>query len=190
MLPAHLDFRRLRTIVSIERVLSARGLLHSMCRMGTRMVGPCPIHKGHSSFSFVVDPVGNRWFCFSDCSMGGDVVELVRRMDGVGYREAADTLAELAKLSPPPTQSPSSVRPPPNASVFKPFTRRLDLDPHTPFLLQKGISPAAARLFEAGAWKGRGFLQGCIGVRLYDLQGNPLGYAGRRLVLVDAFGLG
>jgi DNA primase len=38
-----------------------------------------------------------------------------------------------------------------------------------------------ARTFEAGAYYGRGFLQGCIGVRFHDPSGHPIGYAGRRL---------
>lgn len=190
MFPPHLDFRHLRAIVSIERVLSARGLLRSMRREGTRLVGPCPIHQGHGRFSFVVDPVENRWYCFSGCSTGGDVVELVRRMDRVGYREAAETLAEVARLSPSPAPSPLPARPPRDPSPFQPFTRRLELDPHVPFLAKKGIAPATARFFEAGAWKGRGFLQDCIGVRLHDVQGYPLGYAGRRLNVDEADRLG
>ena len=179
MYPPHLDFKRLRGIVSIERVLLARGLLRFMRREGTRLVGPCPIHKGQGPFSFVVDPVGNRWYCFSVCSAGGDVVELVRRLDRVGYREAARVLADLANL--PPQAAPGRPQPPPGVPVFRPFARRLDLDPCAPFLRRKGISPATARAFETGEWPGPGFLQGCIGVRLHDTQGAPLGYAGRRL---------
>ena len=32
-----------------------------------------------------------------------------------------------------------------------------------------------------GAYDAPGFLNGCIGVRLHDLKGHPIGYAGRRL---------
>lgn len=190
MYPPHLDFRRLRAIVSIERVLAARGWLRHMRREGPRLVGPCPIHRGHGRFSFVVDPVGDRWYCFSACSTGGDVVDLVRRMDRIGYRDAALALAELAKLSLSASPSPLPTGPVPDAPVFRPFARRLDLDPRDPFLLKKGISPATALRFEAGAWKGLGFLQGCIGVRLHDAQGHPLGYAGRRIDAEEACRLG
>jgi len=48
-------------------------------------------------------------------------------------------------------------------------------------LRSKGIDVATAAHFEVGAWHGRGFLSGCIGVRLHDLDGRPLGYAGRRI---------
>ena len=37
-----------------------------------------------------------------------------------------------------------------------------------------------AKRFEAGAYDAPGFLNGCIGVRLHDLHGHPIGYAGRR----------
>jgi DNA primase len=55
------------------------------------------------------------------------------------------------------------------------------LDPSASFLGQKQIRPVTARAFEAGAYNGRGFLQGCIAVRLHDPVGQPLGYAGRVL---------
>ena len=42
-----------------------------------------------------------------------------------------------------------------------------------------------ARWFEAGAWHGPGFLKDCIGVRLHDPSGNPVGYAGRRTDLLQ-----
>jgi hypothetical protein len=72
-------------------------------------------------------------------------------------------------------------RQPKEERPFRPYTRRLFLDPGSYFLKQKGITVDTARNFEAGAYHGPGFLQGCIGVRLHDPAGNPIGYAGRRL---------
>jgi DNA primase len=70
---------------------------------------------------------------------------------------------------------------PPVAKPFRPFIRQLDLNPHTPFLERKGIHPQTARWFETGVWNRPGFLKDCIGVRLHDPKGNPIGYAGRRI---------
>jgi DNA primase len=44
-----------------------------------------------------------------------------------------------------------------------------------------GLREATVREFEAGAWHGGGFLKGTVAVRLHDLDGAPLGYAGRIL---------
>jgi hypothetical protein len=65
--------------------------------------------------------------------------------------------------------------------AFRPFTKSLTLNPSTTWLAKKGITPLTAKRFEAGAYDAPGFLNGCIGVRLHDLQGHPIGYAGRRL---------
>jgi DNA primase len=55
------------------------------------------------------------------------------------------------------------------------------LDTHHCFFQQRGLSAHTLQRFEAGVWHGRGFLEGMAAVRLFDLRGLPLGYAGRRL---------
>jgi DNA primase len=176
------DFRRLKAAVSIARFLDARGLSQHLRRKGHRLVGPCPIHRGDNPTAFVVDLSKNAWYCFTACGGGGDVVELVRRVDGVGYAEAARRLAVIAALPVPPPADLTT--PPPQPAPlrgFQPYIRALHLDPDSPFLRAKGITPATARRFETGQWHGHGFLSRCVGVRLHDPQGHPLGYAGRRL---------
>jgi len=85
------------------------------------------------------------------------------------------------RASPPSAPWAAVWLPRPAAAAFSPYTRRLDLEADTPFLRQKGIRCATAHTFEAGLWRGPGFLANCVGVRLHDTQGRPLGYAGRRL---------
>jgi DNA primase len=173
------DFRELKARVMIAQLLAARGLLGTLRPRGHRLVGPCPVHGGDNPTAFVVDTHRNTWRCFTRCQRGGDLIELVRALDRVGYREAGLVLAQLAHLPAPaePRAAPPG-RPPP----FVPYTRRLHLEPDAPFLARKQISAATARRFEAGAYRGRrGFLARCIGVRLHDAGGRPLGYAGRRL---------
>jgi len=109
------------------------------------------------------------------------VVELVRRLDGAGYLQAAARLAALAKIPAPSPFEPFQEEPRP----FKPYRRRQQLDPHHPFLTAKGIRPETARSREVGAWYGRGMLDGCVAVRLHDPDGAPPGYAGRRLAPGD-----
>jgi len=124
-----------------------------------------------------VDRRRDLWRCFTGCDGGGDVVELIRRLDGCGYRQAAQILAVIAGDAPPVQRTP----PPPRPAPFVPYRTRLALDPQHPFLAARGIRVETAADYEVGAWHGRGMLAGCIGVRLHAPDGAPLGYAGRRL---------
>lgn len=176
MIPAHLDFKYLKTTVSIADVLAHKGLLAQYKNHGHKLTGPCPVHGGDNPQAFVVNLAKNIWHCFTGCNAGGDLIDFVRRMDRISHRHAAEYLAQLAGALPVHHHIESVVRRP-----FRPFKKRLSLNPHTPWLRKKGIHPATARQFEAGAYYGPGFLQDCIGVRLHDQQGRPVGYAGRRL---------
>lgn len=181
MIPPHLDFRLLKRVVSIEHLLRSHGVLSQMRCHGQRLIGPCPVHRGDNPNAFSVDLERQLWYCFTGCQRGGDVVDLVRLMSGGDYRQTAEELARLARIAPPletPLPSPRLFQPP---RPFQPFVRRLSLDPNAPFLRDKGIQPNTARAFEAGAWHRPGFLAHCVGVRLHDVAGKPLGYAGRRL---------
>jgi DNA primase len=177
MSPPHLDFQSLKQAVSVERVLADRGLLARLRPRGPAWVGPCPLHGGDNPNAFVVHRQRNLWRCFTRCNSGGDVVALVRRLDGTDYRATAVYLARLAG-STPPLHLPT---PTPLARTFRSFTRALPLDHDAPFLARKGIRSSTAARFEVGAFTGRGMLDGCIAVRLHDPDGRPLGYAGRRL---------
>lgn len=179
MIPPHLDFRRLKRSVTIEQVLASKGLLDRLRRRGAHLVGPCPIHCGDNPSAFNVHRQRNIWRCFTGCDAGGDVVELARRLEGGSYTAAATCLARLDGEADPQWPPPTSTPPPPRP--FQPFTRQLSLDPTACFLNHKGIRPQIARRFQVGAFHGHGMLAGCIAVRLFDLKGAPLGYAGRRL---------
>jgi len=53
------------------------------------------VHGGDNPHAFVVDLTKDLWYCFTRRQGGGDVVELVRRMHRVGYRQCAHYLATL-----------------------------------------------------------------------------------------------
>lgn len=180
MIPENLSFKALKTMVGIVQVLTARNAIAPMRREGNRLIGPCPIHHGDNPRAFVADLERGLWHCFTGCNAGGDVVDLVRSIDSTDYRGARKALAEIAG-SPSSLVVPMLAEPRSVPSAFTPFIRRLSLDPDVTFLLRKGIRPQTALRFEAGRWHGPGFLADCIGVRLHDLTGHPLGYAGRRL---------
>lgn len=177
MIPEHLDFAYLKRRVSICAVLKAKGVDGPLRRQGDRLVGPCPVHGGDNPNAFVISLSKNLWRCFTRCDCGGDVVEFARHLYGISYRQTAFLLASLVGApNEPAIETRRSTK-----KKFRPYTRRLALDPSSSYLAQKGICPKTARHFEAGAYYGPGFLHRCIGVRLHDIHGRPLGYAGRRL---------
>jgi DNA primase len=174
-----LDFQTLKRF-SIEQLLLERGLLSQCRRHGDRITGPCPVHRGDNPNAFVVTLSRNLWYCFSRCQAGGDVIDLLARLDDVDRITAARRLAGIL----PPHQP--SVRTPADTACqqqrrFRPFTRTLKLDPRASFLQRKGILASTARLFDTGQWRGEGWLAGCIAVRLHDPHGLALGYAARCL---------
>lgn len=182
MLPSHLRFDLLRERVSALTLLAHFGLLEHFRLQAGKLRGPCPLHNGDRSDSFVLDPQRGLWFCFSACQRGGDLISLAMGLSGLSYREVAHFLASLADA---PTTAKASLSVHPQASNernFRPFTRTLHLYPQAPFLRAKGISSDIAARFEVGAFHGNGFLKDCIGIRLHDPDGHPLGYMGRRLL--------
>ena len=154
----------------IVDLLTRCGVLDRFRQVGGRMFGPCPVHGGDNPRAFVVDLVGDRWYCFTRCRRGGG---------------AATLAAALRVEAPRARQMPEAVTP-----RFRPYVQRLWLEPEHDLLRQKRITRATALDREVGAWHGGGLLAGCIAVRLHDANGAALGYAGRRLDPAVAAGLG
>lgn len=183
------DFETLKRTVAIETVLQHREVRSFFKQRGERLFGPCPIHGGDNPNAFVIQRSKNLWFCFTGCNRGGDVIELVRAMDHCGYHAAAAYLATLIPAAPTFNTLPSPInianRPNSSATPFQPYTKRLPLNGRCAFLQQKGIKPETAAVFETGAYNGQGFLAHCIGLRLHDSAGEPLGYAGRRYLPLE-----
>jgi len=74
--------------VPIEEVLRARGI--EVHRRGRLLVALCPFHR-ETEPSFTVYP--DHYHCFG-CGAHGDVISLVMRLDGVGFRDAVRILVE------------------------------------------------------------------------------------------------
>src|SRR5262249_7789395 len=60
-------------------------------RRGPAAVGRCPLHADHGRPNFYVWTESQSWFCFR-CNLGGDVVSLVERIEGLSFREAIERL--------------------------------------------------------------------------------------------------
>jgi len=181
------SFRELKKRVSIGQVLEAYGLAEALKVQGDQLRGACPLHGGENPTAFRVHLSRGIWHCFSGCG-GGDIVELIRRIEHCGYAEAARQLHRIAQGQ-TPVSSPATLVPTATtvtekkAHPFRPFRVSIPLQPRVPFLQRdKGIHPATATRFEAGRAEGSSFLRDTVAVRLHDTDGQPLGYCGRRLL--------
>lgn len=65
-------------------------------RAGANMSGLCPFHNEKTP-SFTVFPKTRSYYCFG-CGSGGDAVSFVMAMEGLGYRDAVEYLANRAGL--------------------------------------------------------------------------------------------
>jgi len=168
-----ISFSKLKQSVSITTVLADKHLDTFLKKQGDRLTGPCPIHQGDNPQAFTVDLTQNLWHCFTQCG-GGDVIELVRRFDSCSYSQVGVYLQQLVGHQEIQVEK---------SNTFRPFTRKLPLDAQSNWLRKKGITLKTAYSFEVGEYHYAGFLAQCVGVRLHNLQGQPIGYAGRRLNL-------
>ncbi len=78
------------------------GYVTDLKKSGRTFKACCPFHNERTP-SFVVDPERQTWHCFGACSTGGDVIEFVRRREGMDFKEALRLCAERAgvELRPP-----------------------------------------------------------------------------------------
>jgi len=76
----------------IEEVVARHGV--QLRRSGLHLSGRCPFHDDEHP-SFVVYPETASFHCFG-CRVSGDVIDFVRRADGLSFRDALDRLSDGA----------------------------------------------------------------------------------------------
>lgn len=89
-LPGHVDVQALKNRLDIVDVISRWVDLR---QSGKTYKGRCVFHDDHSP-SLVAYPEDGRWWCFA-CSIGGDVISFVQKINNCSFREA---IAELERL--------------------------------------------------------------------------------------------
>jgi len=130
-------------------------------RQGRLYVGLCPWHDDtHPSLQ--VNPERQSFRCWV-CDIGGDVFSFVMRMEGVGFREALEMLAERAGI---PLEGPTSQAPGKPGTFDKRALYRVlawaekqyhhcllkhpEAEPAREYLRQRGISRQSIERFQLG----------------------------------------
>lgn len=97
------DFRAVRSAITMEQVLSRYGLLEKLKRTGDSLTGCCPLHQGSNPTQFRVSVSKSLWNCFGQCKAGGNTVDFIARKEGVSPYAAA--LLAIEWFNVPPEQA-------------------------------------------------------------------------------------
>ena len=95
------DVQSIRRANPIAEVIANAGI--ELRRLGQRLTGRCPFHTDAQP-SLVVYPQDANYFCFG-CGAGGDVIDFIARLNGVGFREAASLLSGSSRAPRQPNET-------------------------------------------------------------------------------------
>jgi len=195
------DFREVRSRITMEKVLEHYGVLDTFKRTGTRLSGPCPIHGGTNPTQFRVDTEKNIWNCFSECKHGGNVLDFIAKKEDVSIHEAAikacewfnvpldevktteQSAPEAREHSPATTAKPITTPPPKpeDCTPNPPLKFRLEkLDRSHPYFAERALSLETVIDFGLGYFTGdKGLMVGRIVIPIHNVKGDVVAYAGR-----------
>jgi DNA primase len=193
-----IDFQALKAQVKITDVLARYGFLGKLQDKGQgKLVGTCPVHHGKNPGSFHVNTQKNVYNCFSQCG-GGNVLDLVVKIEGCTIREAGEKLASWFNLgfdrSKPKAdkpqentrrseEAPAAVRQESRRveePVNPPLQRPLTLSQDHPYLRERGLTVLTVKVFGLG-FCSRGIMRGRIAIPIHNEKGELVAYAGRAI---------
>ena len=131
---------RLKTEVSVQRLVEARGVVLS--KHGADLHGRCPFHDDRTP-SLVITPAKNLWHCLGACQAGGTAIDWVMKAEGVSFRHAVELLEHdvlpAAPASPLAASSPASAAMPAKRSTTKKLAAPLERETEDAKLLVQVI---------------------------------------------------
>lgn len=190
-----INFTELKTLVPIRAVLERYGFLPGLVeKKPGKLVGACPLHGGKGKSSFHVDTERNIFNCFSSCG-GGNVLDLVQKVESCTIRKAAEKLCDWygltfergarstgetqnsAKVS--ENSEPSADADKDEQAVNPPLARPLaKLNRDHPYLVERGLTVPTIKTFGVGHAT-RGIMRGRIAIPIHNDDGELVAYAGR-----------
>ena len=197
------DFRDIRSRITMEQVLQHYNLLGTFKRSGQSLSGPCPIHKGTNPTQFRVETEKNIWHCFSECKHGGNTLDFIVKMENCSIHDAAikacgwfdipidevktssgeDKPLEKSAASKPAAKFKPAAPPPPEDDRPNPALKfKLDkLQPEHPYLTkERGLTQETINDFGLGYFTGdKGLMTGRIVIPIHNVKCELVAYAGR-----------
>ena len=198
------DFKAIKTAITMEQLLGHYHILDQFKRTGDSLNGPCPIHKGSNPTQFRVSTTKNIWNCFSDCEHGGNTLDFIAKMEKCSIHAAALKAIEWFNLDPeamaasddkaettepkasapapkPAARPVASPKAAPESNVPNaPLKFRLDkLERTHPYLTeQRGLTPETIVDFGIG-FCSKGMMADRIAIPIHNVKGEVVAYAGR-----------
>lgn len=194
------DFRAIRTRITMEQVLTHYGVLGAFKRTGYRLSGACPIHNGNNPTQFRVDTEKNLWNCFSECKQGGNVLDFIAKKEDISVHDAALRACEWFNIplheisrqaSGNESTKPSEPRKQSKAEPCSlaaegdtpnsPLKFRLEkLNRSHPYFTERGVSQETVIDFGLGYFTGeKGLMVGRIVIPIHNVSGELIAYSGR-----------
>ena len=189
------DFEEIKELVPITAALE-----HYRVKVdgeGENLRGKCPLHEGDGDRSLSVSPQKGLFFCFS-CKKGGNVLDLVRELEGGSVRDAALLLRDsfLSGEGEPPPSPAAKVQPARKSKAEKPEEDEekaaapeinpplgfsLRVDPDHEYGQSRGMGSSVFEYLEAGFCLSKGLFAGTFVFPLHNERSELVGYAGRAL---------
>ena len=189
-----LDADEIKAQISIESVLARYGILETLKRKGSRLVGKSPFREEQTP-SFSVNTERNIWNDFGGKGdVPGNVIGLVQAIENVSFREALVILqrdfvqrtlnAPSRKTEEPAKKSTEAERKKEPVENI-PFGRELKgLRYDVPILKEKGIRTETCKAFSVG-YCSSGLMKGRIVFPVRGTTGEIMAYAGRAVKKAD-----
>ena len=97
------EIERIKQSVDLAAIIQSCGV--DLKKSGKSYKGFCPFHEDTKSPSLSVTPAENLWQCFG-CGAGGDVIDFIRKHDGISFKEAVAQLngGDASKLKKKPVK--------------------------------------------------------------------------------------
>jgi len=199
------DFKAVKTALTMEQILEHYQLLHQFKRSGDSLNGPCPIHKGSSPTQFRISISKNIWHCFSECKHGGNTLDFIAKMENISIHAAALKAIEWFQLDPEtmaatsqkaqeasseadesdsapvakPAAKKTAVAQEKNTTPNPPLKFRLDkLERSHPYLAERGLTQETIMDFGIG-YCAKGMMAERIAIPIHNVDGKVVAYAGR-----------
>ncbi len=102
-----IDTESLKHEHPVEEIVARYGI--ELRPSGRTLVGRCPFHNDSGRPNLYVYPATQSWYCFR-CSVGGDAISFVRRIERIGFLESVARIAG-ERLSPASVRRRPVVRP-------------------------------------------------------------------------------
>lgn len=191
-----IDFKSVRENADFHTVANHYGI--DLIKDGSKpdqFKGICPFHDDTKP-SLKVHTGKKVYNCFS-CGAHGNVLNFVKEMEGVSYRDAARTLLDIGGQAPVASKSAKSEPAQKQAAKLKKkdaaepeldgeitenrvlsFALK-DLDTMHPFLAERGIDEETIKTFGLGVTERSKLLKGRLAIPIHNRDGELVAYCGR-----------